>query len=85
MTRSRSTESWISSCITGTPASSPLRSDPARSSAIVLRMAATTAPDLSEEATSGLSASTISASVPSGESSLPLMSSLARIFATRSS
>ena len=82
--RSFSTELWISSCITGTPANSPLRSEPARSSASTLRMSATIGPDRLLLATSGLSASTIKASVPSAEISLPEISSFARTLATTS-
>ena len=62
--RSRSTELWISSCMTGTPASSAFRLEPARSSFMVLRISATIAPDLELSATFGCSARTISASVP---------------------
>ena len=62
--------------MTGTPDSCALSPLPARSSAMILRMSPIVLVSLLLATTSGSSDSTISASVPSSDSSLPRMISL---------
>ncbi len=62
--------------MTGTPDNSAFSPLPARSSFIALRISPTTVPSLLLATTSGSSDSTISASVPSSDNSLPRMISL---------
>ncbi|MGY3648187.1 hypothetical protein ACVWW2_003478 [Bradyrhizobium sp. LM4.3] len=76
MSPSRSTALRISSCMTGTPESCTLSPVSLRSSFISARMSATVLVSLLEATTSGSSESTISASVPSSDNSLPRMISL---------
>ena len=70
----------ISSCITGTPESSPRRPVPSRFSASVLRTSAMTPSSLPGAVAAGSSASTISVSLWSSDSILPRMISFAVTF-----